>query len=122
MLGYKPGYRHDPTFWDMARDISGAVIIEREITKAAGGEAYFINDIETGKPEHMPAVDFAVFYYYYELWENFHYFGYPHGMDWTDDRHRWFNKILKLFENTYIGVQNHLDAQAVKKAHGGGNG
>lgn len=119
-MGYKPGYKHDATFWDKAVELPGCYIIEREITKAVNGESYFTNDEETGKPQHHPAVDFSVFHYYYTLWENFHYFGYPNRMDWTDDRNEWFNRMLKFFENAYTATQNFLDAKAMKSAHNKG--
>lgn len=121
MLGYIPGFKHDPTFWDKAEELPGCFIINREITKAVNGEKYFINDEETGKPERLPAIDYKAFLYYYELWENFHYFGYPQGMNWIDAP-EWFNNILKTLENAYTQIQNFIEAQEMKKARMKNNG
>ena len=92
----------------------GCYIINREITKAMNGERYFVNDEKTGKPDRLPAIENNVFMHYYNMWENFHYFGYPHGLNWLDAPD-WFNEILKTFENAYTQIQNFIEAQEMKK-------
>lgn len=117
LLGFKPGVEPDG-FWDSAEKLpNDYFIIQREITKAVSGKKYFINKFYDGsdkaKPEHLPAIEYGEFFEYYELWENFHYFGYPQGLSWLDAR-PWFNTVLKRFENAYIQVQNMKDEAAFK--------
>ena len=117
LLGFKPGVEPDG-FWDSAEKLpNDYFIIQREITKAVSGKKYFINKFYDGsdkaKPEHLPAIEYGEFFEYYELWENFHYFGYPQGLSWLDAR-PWFNTVLKRFENAYIQVQNMKDEAALK--------
>jgi hypothetical protein len=115
LLGYKPGFKSDDTFWDKAEELPGCFIIQRELEKALSGKPFFVNSNETGKPDKLPAVDYSDFLYYYELWDNFHYFGYPQNMDWTESP-KWFNDVLKYFENSFIQVQNMIEEKAIKKA------
>jgi len=87
-------------------------MINREITNAVNEESFFINDNDTHKAVHFKAVNYKVFIYYYRIWENFHYFGLPHGRGWTDER-EWVLEFLKVFENEYNITQNFLDKKAM---------
>jgi hypothetical protein len=45
------------------------------------------------------------FYYYYNIWENFHFFGLPHGNGWANEED-WLIDFLKRFEKAFIRYQN----------------
>jgi hypothetical protein len=90
-------------------------MIQREVNKAVNGQDFFINDKDTGKPKRYMAVDYAVFLHYFKMWEGFHFFGYPQGLNWLEAP-EWFNEIIKAFQNAYIGIQNFKDERAAEKA------
>ena len=118
LLGFKPNHRSGE-LWDYAEKLpNGVFLIHREIENAVSGKKYILHKFEDGsekaKPQHMDAVQYDQFIEYYELWENFHYFGYPQGLSWLEAR-PWFNTILKRFENVYIQVQNMKEEQALKQ-------
>lgn len=113
MLGYKPGQKTHDIFWDKVEDICGFYMIQREISKAVNGQSFFINNEDTKKPEYYEPIDYTIFIYYYNLWENFHYFGLPHGKGWIDER-EWLLNFLKVFENAYNVVQNFIELKGLK--------
>jgi hypothetical protein len=45
------------------------------------------------------------FYYYYNVWENYHFFGLPHGKGWVNEP-EWLIEFLKSFEKAYRKFQN----------------
>ena len=104
------------TFWDKAVDFPGFFMIEREIDRCLKGEKFFIN-VQTDdgiKSEHLPPVDFQAYIYYYTLWENYHFFGYPLGLDWSEDYDSWFNRHLKEFQNIHVAYENHRQEKEMK--------
>ncbi len=52
------------------------------------------------------------FYYYYDIWENFHFFGLPHGSGWIDEA-PWLIRFLKAFEKAFRNFQSY----EIKKAN-----
>ena len=42
----------------------------------------------------------SAFYYYYEIWENFNFFGLPNGRGWLNEP-RWMIEFLKSFEKAF---------------------
>jgi hypothetical protein len=109
-LGWNSASYYSRIFWDLAEECPGFWIIQREIKKAVSGQDFFIND-ERGKPKRLSGIDYQEFIYYYDLWDNFHYFGYPNSLDWTEAK-TWFNTILKRFENAYNRTQDFIIAKA----------
>ena len=107
---------YDPLFDTKAEDIPGGFIIQREIRKAVRGENFFLNDEETGEPVRVPGVTPECFWYYYKLWENFHYFGLPQGKGWQAER-EWLLEILKAFEKASESVKYFVQDKMSKKGN-----
>lgn len=118
MLGYleldDDDYVSD--FDTKAEEIPGAYIIQREIRKAQSGKDFFINDDDTGKPIRYSGVSWDDFVYYYKIWENYNYFGYPYGMDWTEAR-TWFNEFLKSFDKVKEQCNVLIEKRMSKKGN-----
>lgn len=103
-------------FWDKPEEIPGAHIIQREIVKAVSGKDFFINDEITGKPIELKAVAMEVFDYYYEIWENFHYFKIlPLGKGWMNENPI-ILQITKAFIKAKTQVDNFLELKAIQKS------
>ena len=117
-MGFTPDENYGGSFWDKAEELPDCYIIQREIGKAVAGKPFFVNGEETGKPERFAGVSYIVFRRYYDLWDNYHYFGYPNKLDWRDAA-PWFNLILKRFENTFKRVDIMLEKRAMKNSQGG---
>ena len=120
MLGYTSGGDwYSDSFATKAESLPGCFIIQREINKAVSGEDFFYNDKETGKPIRCKAVNYEKeFIYYYRIWENFHYFGLPHGAGWIEER-QWLLDFLKVFERANKDVEFFVEMRARKKAGAG---
>jgi hypothetical protein len=105
---------YSPEFATKADQLPGALIIQREIRKAAKGEDFFYNDEDTGKPMRCQGIPMEAFSYYYRIWENFHYFGLPAGRGWQAER-EWMLEFLKIFEKAHKSVLHFLEMMAMKK-------
>jgi len=117
LLGYNSGFKTDSTFWDKVENLPGGFMIRREIEKAVNGKPFTIFDPDTKEPLRLQAVPWEEFYYYYQLWEDFHYFGLPHGGGTLAER-RWLLDFLKVFTRTHEQVNSFLEAREIKKANG----
>ena len=43
---------------------------------------------------------FCTFFYYYDIWENYHFFGLPHDRGWNAEE-KWLIHFLKAFQKTF---------------------
>ena len=102
-------------FWDKPEELPGCFIIQREVQKAISGKPFFYNDGESGKPVRCDEVQEHELKYFVDLWDNYHYFGLPHGSGWASER-QWLLNVLKAFERAYKETQNFQEEQAIKKA------
>lgn len=50
-----------------------------------------------------PCYDFG---HYYEVWENTHYFGLPHGGGWVDEL-PWTIEFLKMFNRIHSEIESY---------------
>jgi len=50
------------------------------------------------------------FFSYYELWENYHYFGLPHGRGWINEL-PWVVDFLKFYDKIY----NEIEVYKIEK-------
>ena len=73
------------------------------------------NDSETGKPVRCEAVSGIEFRYYFDIWDNYHYFGLPQGSGWGGER-QWLLNFLKQMEKTFKHVENFLIEKQQRKA------
>ena len=117
LLGFGPGENYGGSMWDAAEELPEFYIIRREIGKAVTGQDFFANAKETGKPEYFQAIKYETFRHYYDMWDDFHYFGYPNKLDWRDAA-QWFNTILKRFENAYKKIEFLIEEKAMRRANG----
>lgn len=117
LLGLYDDADFSDSMWDKAEQIPGALIIQREIRKAASGENFFINDERTGKPVRLQGVSREAWIYYYKLWEDFHYFGLQSGAGSGSER-RWYLEFIKTFEKSYKDAVAYIEAREMKKIHG----
>ena len=118
LLGYNANYKTDDVFWDKAEEIPGGYIIQREIVNAVNGKKFFYNN-ENGKPVFCDAVQWDEFYYYYQIWEDFHVLRVlPHGEGTLAER-RWLLDLLKIFERTYNATEALIEEKMAKKMQQG---
>ena len=118
LLGYNASYKTDDVFWDKAEEIPGGYIIQREIVNAVNGKKFFYNN-ENGKPVFCEAVQWDEFYYYYQIWEDFHVLRVlPHGRGTLDER-RWLLDLLKIFERTYNATVALIEEKMARKMQQG---
>ncbi len=117
LLGLLQNTDYSDSMWDKAEQIPGGLIIQREIKKAANGQNYFINDEKTGKPIRLQSFTGEEFNYYYKLWEDFHYFGLPHGKGSAQER-RWLLEFLKAFDRAFKDVEAFIQTRELRKPHG----
>ena len=115
MLGYFDTDNYSDVFWDKAEGLPGGFIIQREIKKAVSGSNFFYNDSDTGKPVRCEAVSGIEFRYYFDIWDNYHYFGLPHGSGWGSER-QWLLNFLKRMEKTFTHVDNFKIEKKQRKA------
>jgi hypothetical protein len=119
LLGYGSDFTTDDTFWDKAEEIPDGYIIQRELVKAMNGKPFFYNDGITGKPVRCEATPWDVFFYYYQLWEDFHVLRVlPHGQGTLAER-RWLLDLLKIFEKVFAQVENLKDEWLARKYKNG---
>lgn len=105
-------------FWNKADSFPDGYIIHREIKKAITGKDFFYNDPQTGKPIRCEGLNYQELMYYVTFWDDFHYLNVlPHGAGTLKER-RWLIDTIKMFERCYIGVQNFLEEQAMRKIRG----
>ena len=80
MLGFfDPDYFFDPFFADKIELLPNGDILEQ-------------SEISNYKT--------VEFFHYFELWENFHYFGLPHGKGWIEEK-PFVIQILKAFQKCF---------------------
>jgi len=118
LLGFDSEFKTDKTFWDKVEDLPGCFIIQREIEKAVSGKPFFINDEETKKPIRLECISQIEFYYYYQIWEDYHYFGLPNGNGTAKER-RWLLDLLKIFEKTHKQVKKFIEYKMSRKPDNG---
>ena len=105
---------YSPSFATKAESIPGFFIIKREIKKAISGKDFFYNDRETGKPIRCDGINNEDFFYYYKLWEDFHFLKIlPEGKGTSSER-RWYLDFIILFEKTHGEIENFVQVQATK--------
>ena len=120
LLGYNASYKTDDFFWNKAEEIPVGYIIQRAILNAVNGKKFFYNN-ENGKPVFCEAVQWDEFYYYYQIWEDFHVLRVlPHGEGTLAER-RWLLDLLKIFERTYNATEALIEEKMAKKMQQGMN-
>jgi hypothetical protein len=111
-LGFKPGYKPEIGFETKAEHITDHLIIQREIQKAVSGKSYkvyeYSEETESRKSETLPGIPYEIFIYYFKLWNNYSFFGYPQGLNWLEAP-QWFNDLIIDFQNAHVKVQNMID-------------
>lgn len=83
------------------------VIENRDIKKFHDGEIFTVMNPDGENIELEPFEDFGS---YYEMWENYHYFGLPHGKGWIDEL-PWVINFLKYFNK----IHNDIEIYRIKK-------
>ena len=114
LLGFSSNNLQSDYFDLKAEQLPDCFMIQREIKKAVRGENFFTNDDETGKPTKLQGIAYQDFIYYYVIWENYHYFGLPHGSGWGAER-QWLLDFIKRFEKTFKNVESFLEKKAIEK-------
>jgi len=117
-LGFTPDFTPEHGFETKAEHITDYLIIQREIQKAVNGKSFKVYEYtEEGKksktPEVLPGIQYETFVYYYKLWQNYSFFGYPQGMNWLESP-QWFNDLLIMFQNASVKIQNLIDEYQIK--------
>lgn len=91
----------------------GDEIIEQgEIKKAINGEIYSVYG-ENGDPVYLPVIDVWDFWNAYKMWENYHYFGLPPSVDWSDGESQ-FLELIKIGEKAWQSTETWRREQASK--------
>lgn len=116
LLGYFDEYEYVQDFDLKAEEIPKGFIIQREIKKAIDGKDFFYQDGKTLEKVACQGVSFQDFLYYYRIWEDFHYFGLPHGRGSVNER-RWVLDIIKIFEKANQSVQVFIEDRMSKKGN-----
>lgn len=92
-------------------------MIQQQIENAVNGLPFTVYDPDTKEPIRLQAVLREEFYHYYQIWEDFHYFGLPHGRGSSKER-RWLLDFLKVFTRTHKQVESFLEMREIKKVNG----
>jgi len=93
----------DDFFSDEFEELPGGWLIEYgELKKARDREKFRIRD-GNGDYQEVES-DWEGFFYYFQIWENFHFFGLPHGGGWANES-PWLIEVLKLFERAYSSIE-----------------
>lgn len=104
----------DDFFNDKIEELPGNWFIEiAELKKFKQGNPckVIIGDSElTVSPMTQPFNDYP---YFFNFWENFHFFGLPNGQGWINEL-PWVVDFLKLFERVYNEIQVFKMNKAVK--------
>lgn len=117
LLGFHSDFKTDSSFWDKAEEIPDGYIIQREIEKAVSGKPFFYNN-KDGKPVRLDGISFNDFYFYYQIWDDWHWLKVlPHGRGTLSER-RWVLDLLKIFEKTYLNVEALWDEWEARKIRG----
>lgn len=106
------GYQDEPLdafFWDKVDELPDCFIIQREIGKALDGESFFIFD-ERHQKKRCQGISQSEFFYYFRIWDDFHFFGLPNGKGSSFEK-RWLLDFLKLFQNTYNMTLNFIESK-----------
>lgn len=104
-------------FWDKVENFPGGFMIQRQIERAVTGKSFTIYDPDTMEPIRLQGVSWEEFYHYYQIWEDFHYFGLPQGRGSLEER-RWLLDFLKVFTKTHKEVEVFLEIREINKAKG----
>lgn len=120
LLGYGSDTESDSDMFETkAETLPGCNMIQREMIKAVRGKDFFIN-VGSGKvkkPFYIDGISDEDFFYYYNLWEDFHILKIlPEGRGTSHER-RWYLNFLILFEKTYEEVVNFREMQAIKNSN-----
>ena len=99
-----------------AEEIPGEFILQREIRNASKGKDFFINSDQTGEAIYFDGVPLDHFFYYYKIWENFHYFGLPYGKGWANEK-AWLLEFLKAFTKAKESVDVFIENKMSKKGN-----
>jgi len=89
----------------------GYGIKNKEIRNCRECKDFYISD-DNGKKTFIK-MDKSIqecFYAYYELWENYHYFGLPHGKGWINEL-PWVVDFLKYYDKIY----NEIEVYRIEK-------
>lgn len=119
LLGFTADEDFHPEFWDKAENLSGVYIIQREAKRAMDGLPFFVNDADTMEAIDIEPIDMSSFLYYYKIWENYSYFGLPHGKGWLYER-EWLLEFLKVFDKAKQQIEIMVEQRESKKADSGG--
>lgn len=115
LLGFYADASYAEDMWDKAEVFPGCWIIRREILKAVKGQDFFYTDPKTLKRVDVAGVDEAELNHYVQLWDDFHFLRFlPHGKGTLAER-RWVIDIIKIFEKTFIEMENFAAASAMKQ-------
>ena len=93
----------DRFFDDKIEPLPGGWFIEvGQLREAREGKPYTATnpdgiDLKIEPMEYFP--------YYYEIWENFHYFGLPHGNGWINEL-PWLVNFIKMFQRIYQEIES----------------
>jgi len=101
---------NDPFMADEFEELPGGWLIEyRELGKARKNEKFRVKNHSGDWLDIEP--DWNGFAYYFDIWENFHYFGLPNGKGWAQEQ-SWVIEFLKSFQRVF----NSIEAFRVKKS------
>lgn len=104
-MGYS-GARFAPDFLDKIEDLPGYEYLEQgEIKKALEGKPFCVLG-DNGENEHLPGIETARIWQYYQLWEDFHCLNVlPHGRG-TLDEERWVLDVIKAGVKAWRSTEN----------------
>jgi hypothetical protein len=93
----------DRFFDDKIEPLPGGYFIDvKNLRLARGNEPYIVVD-DDGKELKMAIVRNSG--HYFEMWENFHYFGLPNGKGWYNEL-PWVINMLKSFQRIYNEIES----------------
>ena len=96
------GFVNDLVFQDDIVRLPGNYFITYgDIKKQREGESFTVICNDGEEREVTPPDDF---WELYEFWENYHYFGLPHGNGWANEAQETID-LLKAFERAYEEIR-----------------
>ena len=88
------------------------MITYRQLGKWRKGETFEIFDSDSNKhtvDPSDPSID--EFRYYYQQWDMYHHFGFPHGGGWADYP-PWYPDFLKFFDAVFEDIKRYRQQRA----------